>query len=183
MRKIRKRFIILGFIIMGFMIALPLLYKAYDASLQYRHFFEAGDTVFTFWRTVNGCYITPYRYEGRTFPVDDYMLAAHGGGIIVYVGEDRTLYIFPNFTYEKGAGTIEINLSSFEYKYWPYPNGLEEISAFWNKVEYYKNLGYPSINVYIREMHAPIEQIKFFVWYTFRIGPYYGWDPRRDNIH
>ena len=102
----------------------------------------------------------PYKYWGITIPNNNYMKAVNTGGIVIYIGEDSTLYIFPNYTYEEGAKVIEINLFSHKYEYFPYINELNNIQAFNDKMVYYKNLGYPFIDVHIRSMYVRIGKEK-----------------------
>jgi hypothetical protein len=123
---------------------------------QYRHFYKVGCVDFTFWKTGNGCYITPYKYYGVTIPKDNYMKAGNLGGTIIFVGEDTTLYIFPIHPYYRGADTIECNLPLYKYKYFPYINEVEHAQFNQNMIDYYENLGYPYINIYIAEMSAKI---------------------------
>ena len=124
------------------------------AFVQYRKFFTIGDITFTFWKTLGGyCYIMPYKYWGITIPKNNYMRASNLGGIIIFIGEDTTLYIFPHHTYYLGAKTIECNLPSYKHVYFPYINELDNISAFNDKIKYYKNLGYPYLQVYIAGMY------------------------------
>ena len=87
------------------------------------------------------------------------MLAANGGGAIIYIGEDSTLYIFPNFTYIRGADTIEINLTSYKYEYFPYINEIDNKRASNDKMKYLKNNGYPFIDIYFGEMEATIGNV------------------------
>ena len=84
------------------------------------------------------------------------MKASNRGGAIIFIGEDSTLYIFPEFTYELGADTIECNLSSYKHKYFPKINELKYIESIQDTINFYKNQGYPYINIYIAEMHAQI---------------------------
>lgn len=140
----------------GCFIVLLTLLILFISILQYRHFYQVGDVVFTFWKTTSGCYIMPYKYRGLTIPKNNYMKAVNVGGAVISVGEDSTLYIFPNNTYELGAGTIEINLTLYMYEYYPYMNKLDDIRLFYNKIDYYKDSNYPYINIYIREMSAEI---------------------------
>ena len=121
-----------------------------------KHFYRVGSMDFTFWRTTNGTYITPYRYKGLTFPKNDYMIASNLGGVIIYIGEDSTLYIFPSVTYEQGAKTIEINLTSYKYEYFPYINEIDAKRAANDKMIYYKSLGYPFIDIEFRDMYVRI---------------------------
>jgi len=123
---------------------------------QYRHFYRVGNMDFTFWKTSNGCYIMPYKFFGISIPKNNYMKASNRGGAIIFIGEDSTLYIFPEFTYELGADTIECNLSSYKHKYFPKINELKYIESIQDTIIFYKNQGYPYINIYIAEMHAQI---------------------------
>jgi hypothetical protein len=123
---------------------------------QYRYFYKVGDITFTFWKTRNGCYILPYKYLGITIPKNNYIKTVNTGGIIIFVCDKSKLYIFPNNIYELGADVIEVNLSSYEYKYFPYIRGIDNVLVFYEKIECYKYLGYPYINIYLREMNAKI---------------------------
>jgi len=134
-------------------ILIPLLFLK---ILQYRHFYEVDNITFTFWKTKYGCYIMPYKYLGITIPKNNYMRAANTGGVIIYIGDESTLYIFPNHTYYLGADTIEINQPSYKYEYFQYINELKNIRASNDKMKYFKNLGYPFIDIYIHEMYAKI---------------------------
>lgn len=122
----------------------------------YRHFYKIGDIDFTFWKTGKGCYITPYKYWGITPPEENYMKASNLGGVVIFVGEDTTLYIFPEFTYYGyGSDSIECNFSFYKYRYFPYINEIEHIEYIKEISDYYKNKKkYPYINIYIGEMHA-----------------------------
>ena len=119
---------------------------------QYRHFYKVGDMVFTFWKTGNGCYIMPYKYLGLIIPKNNYMKASNLGGIVIFIGEESTLHIFPEMIYERGADKIECNLPSYKYEYYPYVREIESVLAFNEKIAYFKNCGYPYIGIYIREM-------------------------------
>jgi hypothetical protein len=130
-------------------------------TFQYRHFYDVDDMTFTFWKTGNGCYITPYKYKKITIPKDNYMRASNVGGAIIFIGKDSTLYIFPEFTYECGADTIECNLSSYKYKYFPKINELEHIKSIQDTINFYKKSGYPYINIYIAEMYTQIGNISY----------------------
>ena len=85
------------------------------------------------------------------------MNTSNRGETIIFIGEDSTLYIFPEFTYELGANTIEYNLSSYKYTYFPHINELDYIRTIQDTIGYYKNKGYLYINIYIAEMYAQIE--------------------------
>jgi hypothetical protein len=111
---------------------------------------------FTFWGTPDGIYIMPYKYKGLTIPKNDYMIAVWNGGVIIYIGEDSTLYIFPSITYERGAKKIEINLTSYKYEYFPYINEIDAIRASSAKRRYFRDLGYPFIDIELRDMYVNI---------------------------
>ena len=139
-----------------FTIAAPVL--LIFIFFQYRHFYKVGDMDFTFWKTGNGCYIMPYKYFGLTIPQDNFMKAANMGGAVIFIGEESTLHIFPEFCYTSGADKIEINLSSYKYEYYPFRKGwgIDNVRAFHDMIDYYKNCGYPYIEIYIAEMNAEI---------------------------
>lgn len=97
----------------------------------------------------------PYRYSERTIPESNYILADNKIGIIIFIGEDMTLYIFPINTYNLRKGEIvikEITLPSYKYEYFPYPDELDDIREFRNTINRYKNHGYPYIDIFIFEM-------------------------------
>ena len=126
---------------------------------QYRHYYKVDNIIFTFWKTKNGCYIMPYKYFGMTIPKNNYMIASNIGGIIIYIGKDSTLHIFPTYTYERGASTIEINLTSYKFEYYPYINEIDDKITANNKMKIYKSNGYPFIDINIRGMSAYIGNI------------------------
>lgn len=125
-------------------------------EFQYRHFYKVGNMDFTFWKTGKGCYIMPYKYWGVTIPKDNYMKAPNKGGVIIFIGEDTTLYIFPDFVSYSGVDTIECNLSLYKYKHFPYINEIEHIKAMQDMRIYLKSCGYPYIEIYLLEMYAQI---------------------------
>jgi hypothetical protein len=137
-----------------FTIATPVLLLF--IFFQYRHFYRVGDMDFTFWKTGNGCYIIPYRYWGLTIPKTNYMRASNLAGVVIFIGEESKLYIFPEITYVVGGDTIEMNLSSYKYEYYPVVRGIENVRAFYDMRDYYRNCGYPYININIGEMYAEI---------------------------
>jgi hypothetical protein len=120
----------------------------------YKHFYKVGNMEFTFWKTKNGCYIMPYKYTGLTIPKNDYMIASSIGGVVIFIGEGSTLYIFPNYTYERGAETIEINLTSYKFEYFPYINEIDAKRADSDKRRSFYDLGYPFINISLRDWYV-----------------------------
>lgn len=132
----------------------------YVFIIQYRHFIQIENNIFTFWKTKNGCYIMPYKYYGLTIPKNNYIKAVNRGGIIIFLGNDSRLYIFPEFTYIRGAETLEINLKTYDYFYFPYPDDIDNISTFNNKIKLFKDKGYPYTCVYIQEMYATFGNTK-----------------------
>ena len=138
-------------LIWSFFIIIPLIILT--VFFQYRHFYKIENIVFTFWKTRNGCYIMPYKYCGLTIPKDNYLKTVNIGGILIFIDEDSTLYIFPNNIYELGAKTIECKLSSYNYKYYPYiDNEMDDVNNFYKKIDNFMKQGYPYLNIYIREM-------------------------------
>jgi hypothetical protein len=127
-----------------------------DILWAHKYFYRVGNMDFTFWRMRDGTYIMPYKYTGSTIPKNDYMIASNFGGVIIYIGEDSTLYIFPSYTYERGAQTIEINLTSYKFEYFPYINELDAKHAANAKMRSFYELDYPFINIAIRDMYAII---------------------------
>jgi len=128
----------------------------YFIFFQYRHFYKVNDIFFTFWKTRNGCYIMPYKYYGVKKPKDNYIKASNLGGVVIFIGEETKLYIFPTYIYELGANKLTVNLSSFKYDYFPYINEICHISEVNKKMKTYKDLNYPYIDIYIREMYVKI---------------------------
>ena len=63
--------------------------------------------------------------------------------VVIYIGEDSTLYIFPDLS----AKIIEINLTSYKFECFPYINELDAIYARRDKMRYYRDLGYPFISI------------------------------------
>jgi len=123
---------------------------------QHRHFHQVGDMVFTFWRTSSGyTYIMPYRYMGLIPPRDNYMKTVNTAGIFIVIGEGSMLYIFPLITYVIGGDRIEVNLSSFEYRYYPFVRGIDNVRAFFDTMYEYMNSGYPFIRAYFPGLRAP----------------------------
>lgn len=102
----------------------------------------------------------PYKYWKLTIPKTNFMLASNVGGVVIYIGEDSTLYVFPSYTYKRGAQTIEINLTSYKYEYYPYINEIDSKFASNDKMKHYKNNGYPFIDIYFGEMNAEIGNIR-----------------------
>jgi hypothetical protein len=115
-----------------------------------RHFYKVGNMEFTFWGTSDGTYITPYKYTGTTIPKNDYMIVSSSGGIIIYIGEDLTLNIFPSTS----AKIIEINLTSYKFELFPFINEIDAIRARSDKARYFKGLGYPFISFNLSEMYV-----------------------------
>jgi hypothetical protein len=155
---LKKTFIRDSFIISSiiFLLSSIIFHQLILPGYLCRYFYKVGDMDFTFWKTTKGCYIMPYKYLGRTIPKNNYMIASNVGGVIIYIGENSTLYIFPSFTYKLGAGSIEVNLTSYKYEYFPYINEIENKYASNDKMKYYKNMGYPFIDIYFGEMSATI---------------------------
>jgi len=126
------------------------------AVLQYRGFFEVENITFTFWTTLDGCYIMPYKYQGITKPKDNYMKVPNSSGGYIFIGEESTLYILAFNDYYVQEGDIVINFSSYKYEYVPYLKGTDNTRFFYDKLDYYKNQDYPYINYYLPSMGISI---------------------------
>jgi hypothetical protein len=107
---------------------------------------------FTFWGTPHGMYVMPYKYTKSTIPKNDYMIVLLKSMIHIYIGEDSTLYIFPDLS----AEIIEINLTSYKFEYFPYINEIDAIRATDAKMKHFRDLGYPFIDMDLHEMYAKI---------------------------
>jgi hypothetical protein len=130
----------------------------WDILWAHKYFYRVGNMDFTFWRMRGrGTYIMPYKYTGTTIPENDYMIASNLSGVIIYIGEDSTLYIFPKHNPEGWAQAMVINLNSYKFEYFPYhfyePASLAAANA---KMNSFYELGYPFINIVIRDMYAII---------------------------
>jgi len=135
------------------LLVLPFLF----ISLQYRHFFKVEDKVFTVWTTLGSSYIMPYKYLRLTKPKTNYIKIADTGGVIIYIGEESMLYIFPTYNYAvQGVNIFEINLPSYKNEYFPYINEIENKRASNDKMKYYKNQGFTFMDIYIRDMDVTI---------------------------
>jgi len=85
------------------------------------------------------------------------MKAADRGEAHIFIGEETKLYIFSqNKYYLTGEEAMEIHLPSYKHKYFLY-NLTESYSEFEEKIDYYKNQGYPYIHINIFNMNVAIE--------------------------
>jgi hypothetical protein len=82
------------------------------------------------------------------------MKASNLGEVVIFIGEESTLYIFPSMVHERGADTIEINLSLYKYKYFPFIWDLG-IGIHADKINYYIDKSdYPYIYIYLGTMYV-----------------------------
>jgi hypothetical protein len=116
-----------------------------------RQFHKVGNMEFTFWvHAPEGVYVMPYKYTGSTIPKNDYMIVAARSTLLIYIGEDTTLYIFPDL----GAEIREINLTSYKPEYFPYINELDAIRARSVIARSFYDQGYPFINFDLHDWYV-----------------------------
>jgi hypothetical protein len=143
-----------------FVISFLILFQSF-CTVDNRHYYKIEDTIFTFLKTRDYCYIMPYKYEKTTIPEKDYIKTASAGAITIFIGEDSTLYIFSNFSYYRDANTIECNLISYKYKCFPFVDEIENIRTMKDTIENYTIRGYPYAYAHLKEMNIDVGNFKY----------------------